>query len=75
MDDQEILEILTKNLVEGVALTLAKESGINDWFKSAPEFENEARASITAVRDYLRGSGIHTGSAITMLNSALAKGM
>lgn len=34
--------------VEDVARAIAKASGINDWFKSAHEFENEAKAAMRA---------------------------
>ena len=38
-------------MVDRVALALAKASGINDWAKSAHEFEEDARAAIEALRD------------------------
>ena len=38
-------------MVERVALALAKASGINDWSKAAHEFEDDARAAIEAMRE------------------------
>jgi hypothetical protein len=38
-------------MIERVARALAKASGINDWEKSAQEFEDDARAAIEAMRE------------------------
>lgn len=40
---------IKNEMVNRVALAIAKASGINDWFKAADEYEEEARAAIEAM--------------------------
>lgn len=42
---------IKNEMVNRVALAIAKASGINDWFKAADEYEEEARAAIEAMRE------------------------
>lgn len=44
--------ISEEELVEKIGLAIAKASGINDWFKAADEYRDEANAALQTIRQY-----------------------